>query len=580
MSKNDTKYTAEKNVQILISLLKAHSIKKIVVSPGATNVTFVGSLQNDSYFELYSSVDERSAAYIACGLAEESGEPVALSCTGAPAARNYIPGLTEAFYRKLPVLAVTSTQPIARVGHLIPQVTDRSSIQNDIVKLSVNLPIVRDDNDIWECEVKINKALLELKRHGGGPVHINLPTAYDKTFNVKTLPNTRVIKRFTLKDELPEMKGKVAIFIGSHKKFKQNEIDQLDKFCQTNDSVVFCDHTSGYNGKYKVLYSLVASQSFLNYEKPDILIHIGEMSGDSYSLRLCGNEVWRVSEDGELRDTFKKLTNIFEMSEKQFFEHYCKGYTENKDSYLRFCLNKLEKLRAKQPEVPFSNIWIASKMAHKIPENSTIHFSILNSLRSWNFYELPNSVTSASNVGGFGTDGGVSSLIGASFHNKDRLYFGVIGDLAFFYDMNVVGNRHVTNNLRILLVNNGKGTEFRNFDSNAADFGDAADLYMSAAGHYGNKSNVLTKNYASSLGFEYLSASNKEEFIEVYESFLTPEKTSSPMIFEVFTDSNDESNALELMLSIDVDIRAKAKRGAKKILNQKNISRLKSLFDQ
>lgn len=65
----DKFYTAEKNIQALISLMKAHGVKKVVVSPGATNVTLVGSLQADSYFTLYSSVDERSAAYIACGLA-------------------------------------------------------------------------------------------------------------------------------------------------------------------------------------------------------------------------------------------------------------------------------------------------------------------------------------------------------------------------------------------------------------------------------------------------------------------------------------------------------------------------------
>ena len=42
-------------------------------------------------FELYSAVDERSTAYIACGLAAETSEPVALSCTGATASRNYVP---------------------------------------------------------------------------------------------------------------------------------------------------------------------------------------------------------------------------------------------------------------------------------------------------------------------------------------------------------------------------------------------------------------------------------------------------------------------------------------------------------
>ena len=89
-------YTDERNAQIIISLMKKNGIKKIVASPGATNICFVASLQYDPYFEIYSAADERSAAYIACGLAAESGETVALSCTGATSSRNYMPALTEA----------------------------------------------------------------------------------------------------------------------------------------------------------------------------------------------------------------------------------------------------------------------------------------------------------------------------------------------------------------------------------------------------------------------------------------------------------------------------------------------------
>ena len=72
---NNHFYTSERSVQILISLLKQHGIKKVVASPGTTNITLVASLQQDDWFNMYSSVDERSAAYIACGMAAESGEP-------------------------------------------------------------------------------------------------------------------------------------------------------------------------------------------------------------------------------------------------------------------------------------------------------------------------------------------------------------------------------------------------------------------------------------------------------------------------------------------------------------------------
>ena len=83
-----TNYTNDKGTQIVLSLLKQHGIRKIVASPGTTNIALVASMQFDPWFEMYSSVDERSAAYMACGLASASGEPVVLTCTGATASRN------------------------------------------------------------------------------------------------------------------------------------------------------------------------------------------------------------------------------------------------------------------------------------------------------------------------------------------------------------------------------------------------------------------------------------------------------------------------------------------------------------
>jgi 2-succinyl-5-enolpyruvyl-6-hydroxy-3-cyclohexene-1-carboxylate synthase len=572
-------YTDEKNVQILIFLLKEYGIRKIVASPGTMNMTLVASMQQDPFFEMYSSVDERSAAYMACGLSAESGEPVVLSCTGATASRNYLPGLTEAYYRKLPILAVTATQPISKVGHHIAQVIDRSSLPNDVAKLSVTLPIIKDDEDLWDCEIKVNKAILELKHLGGGPVHVNLTASSSKNYDVKELPKYRIIKRITANDIYPELpNGKIAVFIGSHVTWSNEQTEVLDNFCASNNAVVFCDHSSNYKGKYRVLYAIAASQTMLNLSetRPDLLVHIGEISGDYYSKRVFGKEVWRVSEDGEIHDIAKKLSFVFEMPEEIFFKNYTKK--EGKaDSYLKICKDQLNEIYNKIPELPFSNIWLASKMAHRIPEGATIHFGILNSLRAWNFFELPKSVSSASNVGGFGIDGNVSSLIGASLANKNKLYYGVVGDLAFFYDMNAIGNRHVGNNLRILLVNNGKGTEFRQFNHLAAQFGNDADQFIAAAGHFGNKSLTLVKQYAQNLGFEYLSASNKEEFENNCERFLISEVTDRPILFEVFTINEDESNALEAIINIEETFKGKTLHVAKQVLGKDGVKFLKKI---
>lgn len=133
-------YSSELSVQYLVALLKAHNIKRVIASPGTTALSFVASMQCDPFFEMYSCVDERSAAYMAVGLAAETNEPVVITCTGATASRNYLPALTEAYYRKLPILAVTGTQYEGRIGDLHSQLIDRSSIQKDVAVLSVHIP--------------------------------------------------------------------------------------------------------------------------------------------------------------------------------------------------------------------------------------------------------------------------------------------------------------------------------------------------------------------------------------------------------------------------------------------------------
>lgn len=569
------KYTREINAQLVLALLKAHGIRKVIASPGATNVALVASMQIDPYFEMYSCVDERSAAYMACGLAEESGEPVVISCTGATASRNYLPGITEAYYRKLPVLAITSTQPVCRVGHLIAQVVDRSSQPKDTYQHSVTLPIVKDNEDRWECEIKINEAILELTRNGGGPSHINLPTEYDNKFDVQTLPTVRVIRRFTSACDGPDIHHKrIGVFIGSHRQWSKQAILALECFCERFNAVVFCDHTSGYHGKYRIQVSLIGGQKGPERRQwlPDLLIHVGEVSGDYYHLNSGTNEVWRVSEDGHVRDPYKKLSSVFQMSEIEFFNAYADRRPLVKNTeYHECCLAEFVRLRTKVDDLPFSNVWLASQLAHRIPSGSVVHFGILNSLRSWNFFELPQSVHSASNVGGFGIDGAVSSLVGASLADPNKLFFGIIGDLAFFYDMNAVGNRHVGNNIRILLVNNGKGTEFKQYGHHAHHFGDQADDFIAATGHFGNQSHTLVKNYAENLGFEYFSANDDVTFQKSADRFLRPEITDKSILFEIFTDSERESRALEMMLNLNTSInnQTSVKGMAKRLLGER-----------
>lgn len=577
-------YTNERNVQIVIALLKAHGIHRVIVSPGTTNMTFVVSIENDPWFHIWSSVDERSASYLACGMAAETGEPVVISCTGATASRNYMPGLTEAYYRKLPVLAITSTRGNYKIGHLIDQQIDRRNIPNDIAIESVTIPMIKDYEDERFCEIEANKAILALKLNGGGPVHINMYTRYSHDFSVREIPHVNTIYRHTIYDkEWPSIPhdGRIVVRIGSHADFTDEQTRAIDEFCATYDAVVCCDHTSGYRGKYEVHGQLVFGQQMWqsSLRNTNLCIHIGEVSGDQFCVNA--KHTWRVSPDGALRDTFGNLRRVFMMHEIDFFNHYKKkdcNHTEYLDS-----LNKeIDEIKNKIPNLPFSNIWMAQQMHDKLPKGCEIHFGIYHSLRSWNFFKLPMGIQAKCNVGGFGIDGGVSSMIGASLSNSDKLFFGVFGDLAFFYDMNVIGNRHVGNNVRILLINNGKGNEFRNYGHPCFFLGDEADKYIAAAGHYGNMSNLLVKNYAENLGYDYLKAANKEEFISVIEHFLSPHIGDRPILFEVFTETDDESNALETILNIVIDqkaqIKSNIKKAVKKVVGDKGIETIMKII--
>ncbi len=58
-----------------------------------------------------------------------------------------------------------------------------------------------------------------------------------------------------------------------------------------------------------------------------------------------------------------------------------------------------------------------------------------------------------------------------------------MGDLGFFYDMSALGNRYLGADFRLMLINNGRGTEFQNYNNLAVQYGAEIDPYIAATGH-------------------------------------------------------------------------------------------------
>ena len=570
-------YAANKSVQLLVALLKAHGIRRVIISPGTTNMELAGSLQHDGSFELYSCVDERSAAYMAVGMSAESGEPVVISCTEATASRGYLAGLTEAYHRKLPILAVTGLHSYARIGQLDPQVIDRSAAPRDAVRFQAHLPIIRSKEDERETILLINEAILALTRDGGGPAHLDLPWGGpEMEFSARSLPEPFVIRRFCAGEELPPLpEGKTLVLIGGHRDFTARETEALDRFCARHDAVALCDHASRYYGKYRVQGALIAAQRARSDVLTDIrlVVHIGEEAASDETIRCvaeAAREVWRVSPDGEIRDTLKKPLTVFEMPEQMFFEAYAQGGPSGRTDYLDRFREENRALSQKLPRLPFSSVWIASRLAPRIPEGACVHLGFSDTIRAWSFFSLPQGVRSACNSGCRGIDGSVSALLGASFVRPQQLFFGVVGDLTFFYDMNALGNRHVGNNLRMMVVHNDGGNIFRHVGHPSQRWlgFEEANRFICAAGHFGAQSPTLLRDYAENSGFRYLSASDEEGFERAMPLFLDPALGKKPVLLEVFTDAERDAEAFDLMGKIALDQSGRAKEAIKTVLGE------------
>lgn len=540
-------YTNEMNIINLIKLLKEHNIRDIVISPGGTNMAFVKKVEDDPFFNCYSVVDERSAIYFAIGLYLQTGKIIATSCTSAQATRNYIPGLTEAFYKRVPILAITMAKHPRFTYQEYMQAPDQCSLPNDCVKKSFSAPFISDENDMLHSVRIINEAILELTHHGTGPVQLCIPALDRKTKFVNK--NEYKISRYYY-DELKSIKNKlinkkIMIVIGEHRPFKESLKNAIDKFCKNYNCYIYTNHLSNFSNDYSLNCNLALScmkEEEFKKLKPDIMITIGGQTGDYPLYNMISNAIfadiehWRVSESGDVVDTYDKLTSIFEMSEELFFN----GMINDEMSASKEYYNEWRNITLNQNtdiELPFSNASIAQILSKKIYKESIIQFSILNSLRTWNLFSL-NNAECYSNVGAFGIDGGMSTLIGQSLATEKDCYM-VIGDLAFLYDMNSLSIRNIKNNVKILLINNNGGVEFKLYDG-STNF-KKINRYVAAGDHFKN-----AKGWSETCGFKYISATSKEEFLNNVDLFVN--ESENPIVFEIFISDEDEVKAYNLLL--------------------------------
>ena len=542
-------YSGIKSVQLLVALLKAHNVKDIIMSPGGSDIAIIHSIETDDFFNCYSVVDERSAVYFAIGIAQQKQAPVACVCTSGTAVSNYLPGMTEAFYQNVPVIAITADKEPYRLNQLMLQKIDQTGIFNSVTKKSVNLPVVKNGNDFWYCERLINEALVELDHHGKGPVHINIPIVESgAVYNCAELPKVRKIEIISRDKSIdvwasfiPKLASakKILVIAGQNINFTDDDIKYVEKFAEKYNCVISVEHMSNLKCKgcistYRV--SEVSAPGIFTDLIPDLVISFGNNIA-SYKLKPLIKENksaythWQIDEAGRIRDFSDRLTNVFECTPQYFFKYFAENAPEgaaNNMDYYKLWATKYNEIE--YPDFEFSNFYVAKKLSENIPQDSVLHLAILNSTRTMQFFDLAPNVKTYSNIGALGIDGCLSTFLGQAV-STENLAFLVVGDLSFFYDMNAAGIRHVGKNVRIVLVNNTGGSEFHFFMGK--------NKIPTINEHICAEHHKTAGGWIKSLGYDYYSASSKEEIDSIIPEFAKP--SDKPMFLEVFTDMEKDA---------------------------------------
>ena len=111
-------YTDKTNVLQLLSLMRAHGVRRVVVAPGSRNIPLAQGFTACPDFECFRVTDERSAGFFALGLALEGGTPAAVCCTSGSALLNIHPAVAEAYYQQVPLLVISADRPAAWIGQM------------------------------------------------------------------------------------------------------------------------------------------------------------------------------------------------------------------------------------------------------------------------------------------------------------------------------------------------------------------------------------------------------------------------------------------------------------------------------
>ena len=546
--------SASYRVQVVVDLFKKHQIKHIVFSPGSRNASLVIGFNSDEFFENKVLVDERSAAFYALGIAQQTKQPVAICSTSGSAILNYSPAIAEAYYQKIPLVIVTADRPPEWIDHGEGQTIRQNKVYKNFVASSFNLPMLDHPDALWQTGVMTNEAI-NVAKLKSKPVHINFPFREPLYETVKSpSKKSRKITHFKVEKSLKssQLAELSEIWNKSNKKMiicgslPKNEIlnKQLRKISEDDSVVILTESTSNlYDENFiscidRTLERIYGKPSFI----PDTVLTVGNSIISKKLKQLLRNynpsNHWHIENTNRAQDVFSSLNYFIPIDPEDFFSQFIKNIKKINTS--KFGLNWKKEFETSEKKHTrfFQDCNWSDLKAHfliqKYVTKKNINFQMGNSssVRYIQLFKTQKQITYNSNRGVSGIDGSSSTALGAA-EVTNKLTLLITGDLSFIYDQNSLWNSSIPKNLKIIVINNQGGGIFNIIP------GPKKTPYSEK--HFETKHNLKLKNIARTFNINYQYAANELEADKHLKRILSSDETE---ILELFTANSENEKIL------------------------------------
>lgn len=552
----------------LVALLQAHGVRDLVLCPGSRNAPLVHALSHQlAGATCHSIIDERSAGFYALGLALATHRAVVVCCTSGTAVANLHPAVAEAYYQGVPLIVLSADRPERWIGQWAGQTLPQPGLFGSLVRKAVHLPEPHTEEERWYCNRLINEALLAALAPLPGPVQINVPISDP---GVSLLPPTLAEHTPGSSDRRPigmqpgrciqqlypyridaqaveSLLRRLATFERKMILVGQESWSAVmsmgESFPQSLRKQFLCIGESLSNSPVSIcsLDALLASLSEGDRRalQPDLLItlggHIVSNKMKQYLRSYPPRETWHLSPDPTVVDLFCSLTEQIIAPVGPFLETMAQGLEGHASSpYARHWRERIDQLPSPTPR--YSSLAVVGSLLSHLPEElCVLHLANSSSVRYAELFRKPRRLLTLCNRGTSGIEGSLSTALGFARQRAEERHFIVIGDLSFFYDLNALGLPEVGNNVRVLLLNNQRGSIFQSLPTLEMDR--LSQRYITA------EHQLQAQGWAESCGWEYLSVHEASELEETITYFVGP--SERPRLLEAFVSSEDEIAELQ-----------------------------------